>query len=158
MDGGQEEEVGSSELPSQVQRMPQFGGEAEEGGGRGLICCSPWIWTASELLKISTRKVSCSWRGKRWRSHKLERGEGYVTELSPGFGAEKELEWESPESVCTVAEKPEKEGVVVKWNKKMSKVCQFYWAFLKFCTAGWLRRNSWLHLCYFIKKPGGKHD
>lgn len=56
----------------------------------------------------------------------MERGEGYVTELSPRFGAERELEWESPESVCTVAEKPEEEGVVVKRNKKMSEVCQFY--------------------------------
>lgn len=49
-----------------------------------------------------------------------------VTELSPRFGAERELEWESPESVCTVTEKPEEESVVVKGNKKMSKVCQFY--------------------------------
>lgn len=56
----------------------------------------------------------------------MERGEGYVTELSPRFGAERELEWESPESVCTAAEKPEEEGVVVKRNKKMSEVCQFY--------------------------------
>lgn len=39
---------------------------------------------------------------------------GYVTELSPRFGAERELEWESPESGCTVAEKPEGEGFVVK--------------------------------------------
>lgn len=36
------------------------------------------------------------------------------------------VEWESPESVCTVTEKPEEESVVVKGNKKMSKVCQFY--------------------------------
>lgn len=44
----------------------------------------------------------------------MEHGEGYVTELSPRFGAERELEWGSPESVCTVVEKSLEEGVVVK--------------------------------------------
>lgn len=124
----------SQGCPSLVEKLKQ--GVAE------LVCCSSWIWAASELLKISTWKVSCSCGGKRWRNHKLECGEGYVTELSPRFGAERELEWESPESVCTVTEKPEEESVVVKGNKKMSKVCQFYWVLLKFCTARWLRRNS----------------
>lgn len=110
-------------LRRSLHRMPQFGGETEAGAGRELICCSPWIWTASEQLKISTWKVSCSWGGKWWRSHKLEHGEGYVTELSPRSGAERELEWGSPESVCRV--------LWSKWNKKMSKVCHFYWVFLK---------------------------
>lgn len=34
--------------------------------------------------------------------------------MCPRFGAEMELEWESPESFYTVAEKPEEEDVVVK--------------------------------------------
>lgn len=55
----------------------------------------------------------------------MECGEG-CDRAEPKIWGREEVEWESPESVCTVTEKPEEESVVVKGNKKMSKVCQFY--------------------------------
>lgn len=55
----------------------------------------------------------------------MECGEG-CDRAEPKIWGREGVEWESPENVCTVTEKPEEESVVVKGNKKMSKVCQFY--------------------------------